>query len=37
MAKYKIMDSAIFWDTTPCNLLKANRCFGGTFRLHLQG
>jgi hypothetical protein len=31
------MKSSIFWDIiTPCSLLKVNRCFGGTFRLHLQ-
>jgi hypothetical protein len=27
---------SVFWDTTPCNPLKANRRFGGKFRLHLQ-
>jgi hypothetical protein len=29
--------SIIFWDVTPCSLLKCNRRFGGTYRLHLQG
>jgi hypothetical protein len=28
---------SIFWDITPCSLLKVNRRFGGTCRLHLQG
>jgi hypothetical protein len=27
----------IFWDVTPCSLLRCNRRFGGTYRLHLQG
>jgi hypothetical protein len=31
------MKSIIFWDTTPCSPLSANRRFGGTHRLHLQG
>jgi hypothetical protein len=31
------LTSAIFWDATPCSLLKANRHFGGTRRLYLQG
>jgi hypothetical protein len=26
----------IFWDITPCNPLKVNRCVGGKCRLHLQ-
>jgi hypothetical protein len=30
------MKSIIFWDVTPCSLLSCNRCFGGTYRLHLQ-
>jgi hypothetical protein len=30
------MKSSIFWDITPCTLLKVNRRFGGTYRLHLQ-
>jgi hypothetical protein len=29
--------STIFWDITPCNLLKVNRRFRGTYRLYLQG
>jgi hypothetical protein len=32
-----VMKSTIFWDITPCSLLKVNRRFGGTYRLHLQG
>jgi ferredoxin-thioredoxin reductase catalytic subunit len=31
-----VMKSSIFWDITPCSLLKINRRFGGTC-LHLQG
>jgi hypothetical protein len=31
------MNSAIFWDITPCSPLKFNRRFGRTFLLHLQG
>jgi hypothetical protein len=31
------MKSIVFWDITPCSLLKVNRRFGGTYRLHLQG
>jgi hypothetical protein len=27
----------VFWNITPCNLLKVNRRFRGTCRLHLQG
>jgi hypothetical protein len=34
--KYSIK-STIFWDITPCGPLSVNRCFGGTYRLHLQG
>jgi hypothetical protein len=26
----------IFWDLTPCNLVEAHRCFGGTYYLPLQ-
>jgi hypothetical protein len=26
-----------FWDITPCTQLKANRRFGGTYHLYLQG
>jgi hypothetical protein len=29
--------SSILWDITPCSPLKANRPFGGTYRIHLQG
>jgi hypothetical protein len=32
-----IMKSIIFWDITPYSTLSVNRCFGGTYRLHLQG
>jgi hypothetical protein len=27
-----VMMSTIFWDRTPCSLLKVNRHFGGTYR-----
>jgi hypothetical protein len=27
----------IFWDITPCSLLKGSRRFGGSCRLQLQG
>jgi hypothetical protein len=30
------MKSAIFWDITPCSLLKVNWSFGGRYPLHLQ-
>jgi hypothetical protein len=26
----------VFWDITPCSLLKVDRRFGGIYRLHLQ-
>jgi hypothetical protein len=29
--------SSIFWEIMPCSLLKINRHFGGTCRLHLHG
>jgi hypothetical protein len=29
--------SKTFWVVTPCSLLRCNRCFGGTYCLHLQG
>jgi hypothetical protein len=32
-----VMKSTIFWDITPCSLLKVNRRFGATYRFHLQG
>jgi hypothetical protein len=32
-----VMKSTIFWDITPSSPLRANRRFGGTYRLHLQG
>jgi hypothetical protein len=28
---------SLWWDVTPCSLLKVNRRFGGKCRLHLQG
>jgi hypothetical protein len=31
------MKISIFWNITPCNPLKVNLSFGGTFHLHLQG
>jgi hypothetical protein len=31
----KIIKSSIFWDITPCSPLKINRCFGGTYSVHL--
>jgi hypothetical protein len=31
------MKSILFWGVTPCSLLRCNRRFGGTYRLHLQG
>jgi hypothetical protein len=30
------MKNAVFWDVAPCRFC-VNRCFGGTYRLHLQG
>jgi hypothetical protein len=30
------MKNVVFWDVTPRDFRK-NRCFGGTYRLHLQG
>jgi hypothetical protein len=32
-----VMKSIIFWDVTPCSLLRCNRRFGETYRLYLQG
>jgi hypothetical protein len=32
-----VMKSIIFWDMMPCSPLSFNRCFGGTYLLHLQG
>jgi hypothetical protein len=31
------MKGSIFWDITQCSPLKVNRCYGGTYSLHLQG
>jgi hypothetical protein len=30
------MKSSIIWDATLCSLMNVKRCFGGTYRLHLQ-
>jgi hypothetical protein len=32
-----VMKNTIFWDITSRNLLKVNRHFGGTYRLHFEG
>jgi hypothetical protein len=32
-----VMKSSVFWDETLCSPLKANRRFGGRYRLHLHG
>jgi hypothetical protein len=32
-----LLKSTIFWEITPCSLLKVNRRFEGTYRFHLQG
>jgi hypothetical protein len=37
MSTSAYLKRTIFWDMTPCSLLKVNRRFGGTYRLHLQG
>jgi hypothetical protein len=34
--KAATMENSVFWDVEPCGSCK-NRCFGVTFRLHLQG
>jgi hypothetical protein len=31
------MNTIIFQDVTPCNLVELYGCFGGTYCLHLQG
>jgi hypothetical protein len=31
------MKSIILWNIMPCSPLSVNRCFGGTYCLHLQG
>jgi hypothetical protein len=28
--------NCIFWNITPCSMLKVSRCFGQTYRLHLR-
>jgi hypothetical protein len=33
--KTVVMKSTVFWDITPCNLLKINGRFGGIYRVHL--
>jgi hypothetical protein len=32
-----VMKSNFFWDIMPCNSLKVNLCFGGTYHIPLQG
>jgi hypothetical protein len=32
-----VMNSSVYWDKTPCNSVKVNKYFGGTYRLQLQG
>jgi hypothetical protein len=31
-----VMNSSVFWHITPCSLLKINKRFGGSCRLHHQ-
>jgi hypothetical protein len=31
------MKMTAFWDIVPCNLVEADRCFGGTYCFHHQG
>jgi hypothetical protein len=31
------LKSIIFWNMTPCSPSSFNRCFGRTYRLHIQG
>jgi hypothetical protein len=33
----KILNSSILWNVTHCSPVKADRRFGGTYLLHLQG
>jgi hypothetical protein len=35
--KVVVMKSFIFWDITPCSLLKMNRYFRGTCPFYIQG
>jgi hypothetical protein len=30
------MKSSVFWDITPCSLVKVSRCFRGTYEYHLH-
>jgi hypothetical protein len=30
-------NNIFFWDVTPSGPSRVNRCFGGTYRLHLHG
>jgi hypothetical protein len=32
----EVIKNIVFWDVTPCSLLKVAPRFGGTYRLHLQ-
>jgi hypothetical protein len=32
-----VMKSSVVWNITLCSPLKVSRCFGGTWRIHLQG
>jgi hypothetical protein len=32
-----VRKSSIFWDITPCSLVKVKRCIEGTHRLYLHG
>jgi hypothetical protein len=32
-----VMKSSVFLDITPCSPLEVSQCFGGTYRLHIQG
>jgi hypothetical protein len=35
--KITFMKNSVFWNTTSCSQLEANRRFWGTYRLHLEG
>jgi hypothetical protein len=32
-----LLKNTLFWDVTPCSLLKISRHFGGKYSLNLQG